>query len=202
MSAPVEYGTAVADVAAREFRQWRAGDEEALTRLVRRLTPLLWHLARAYRIDGAAAEDAVQSTWTALVRAADSVQDPQAVLRWLTVTVQREAARTVRRAGRVDPTDPTGTDGPSLLERADQPQPGADEVVLGEQRTATLWRHVASLSDRCQRLLRVIAFSDRPDYARLSADLGMPVGSIGPTRGRCLAKLRESLVADPDWVTA
>lgn len=60
-----------------------------------------------------------------------------------------------------------------------------------------LWSAVRRLAERCQRLLRVIAFEDRPDYARIAADLGMPVGSIGPTRNRCLAKLRALLDAPP-----
>jgi hypothetical protein len=51
-------------------------------------------------------------------------------------------------------------------------------------------------SARCQRLLRIIAFDDRPDYAGIARDLDMPVGSIGPTRGRCLAKLKELLAAN------
>ena len=62
-----------------------------------------------------------------------------------------------------------------------------------------LWRHVEKLPDRCRTLLRVIAFADRPDYPELARSLGMPIGSIGPTRGRCLAKLRASLSADARW---
>ena len=65
-----------------------------------------------------------------------------------------------------------------------------------------LWTHVQDLSERCRRLLAVIAFADRPDYAAIAEALGMPVGSIGPTRGRCLAKLRAALEADPTWVTS
>ena len=57
----------------------------------------------------------------------------------------------------------------------------------------------SELPERCRRLLRVIAFADRPDYAAVAEALGMPVGSIGPTRGRCLAKLRAQLAADPAW---
>jgi DNA-directed RNA polymerase specialized sigma24 family protein len=64
-----------------------------------------------------------------------------------------------------------------------------------------LWRHVAGLSERCRYLLRVIAFADRPDYAAIAEALGMPVGSIGPTRGRCLAALRAALVLDPAYET-
>jgi DNA-directed RNA polymerase specialized sigma24 family protein len=60
-----------------------------------------------------------------------------------------------------------------------------------------LWSAVETLNERCQRLLRVVAFEDRPDYARLAQDLSMPIGSIGPTRNRCLAKLRALLDAPP-----
>jgi DNA-directed RNA polymerase specialized sigma24 family protein len=71
--------------------------------------------------------------------------------------------------------------------------------VLRSHGDTHLWEHIARLSERCQALLRVIAFADRPDYASVAESLGMPVGSIGPTRGRCLAKLREQLNNDPKW---
>ncbi len=77
----------------------------------------------------------------------------------------------------------------------DQPE----RVALATAAQRVLWRNVAKLSERCRQLLRVIAFAERPDYATLSSALGMPVGSIGPTRGRCLAKLRMLLASDPEW---
>jgi DNA-directed RNA polymerase specialized sigma24 family protein len=73
--------------------------------------------------------------------------------------------------------------------------------VLRRADDQRLWEHVAQLSQRCQALLRVIAFADRPDYADIAKALGMPVGSIGPTRGRCLAKLRLQLANDSAWST-
>jgi RNA polymerase sigma factor (sigma-70 family) len=190
-SAPTR-GAALADEAAGAFRRWRDGDEPALDGLVRRVTPLLWHLARARGADAGAAEDAVQSTWLALVRRAEDVRDPQVVLRWLTVTVQREAARTSRTEALTEPAVP------EVLDLRD-PDPGPEEQAVAGGAAAVLWRHVADLSERCRQLLRVVAFADRPDYATLSQELGMPVGSIGPTRGRCLARLREALAADPRW---
>ena len=74
-----------------------------------------------------------------------------------------------------------------------------EEVVLRDARQRRLWEHVQGLPDRCRELMRVIAFADRPDYALIAESLQMPVGSIGPTRGRCLAKLRQVLASDPQW---
>lgn len=180
------------DAAARAFAAWRQGDPSALDRLVRQLTPVLWQLGRAYGLNRQAAEDAVQATWLALVRNADSVRDPQAVWRWLTTTARRESWR-LRDQRWEDPVEP------SELEDAGGPVPGPEGQVEMDEAAARLWRHVAALPERCRRLLRVIAFDDRPDYARISRQLAMPVGSIGPTRGRCLDRLRRLLAADPQW---
>jgi DNA-directed RNA polymerase specialized sigma24 family protein len=79
------------------------------------------------------------------------------------------------------------------------PQEMPEERVLRDDGDGRLWQHIAQLSERCQALLRVIAFADRPDYASVARALGMPIGSIGPTRGRCLAKLRQQLAADAAW---
>jgi DNA-directed RNA polymerase specialized sigma24 family protein len=71
--------------------------------------------------------------------------------------------------------------------------PGAEEQVITDDQHRALWRAIGQLSPRCQELMRIIAFLPRPDYQAVAAELGIPVGSIGPTRGRCLAKLRMSL---------
>ena len=62
-----------------------------------------------------------------------------------------------------------------------------------------LWEHFVTLSPKCQQILRVVSMGGAPDYASLSTAMGVPVGSIGPTRGRCLAALRKALLDDPDW---
>jgi DNA-directed RNA polymerase specialized sigma24 family protein len=86
----------------------------------------------------------------------------------------------------------------ALAELAD---PGLDpaEQVLIDERDRTLLRHLAQLSARCRQLLRVVAMVDRPDYDTVAQAMQMPRGSVGPTRGRCLAKLRDMLLADPTW---
>ncbi|GGJ75999.1 hypothetical protein GCM10010123_02470 [Pilimelia anulata] len=188
-------GTAPAwELAARDFADWRAGDAAALRRLVEAMTPVLWHTARSYGLGRDAAEDVVQATWLALVRGADSLRDPRAVWRWVTVTARREAWRTARQDRRERATDDS-----AALDAAAPAAGGPEQVVLADAGASALWRQVARLTDRCRRLLRVIAFDDRPDYASISAELGMPVGSIGPTRGRCLDRLRALLADDPEW---
>jgi RNA polymerase sigma factor (sigma-70 family) len=174
------------------FSAYRDGDEHRMGELIALLTPILWHTVRAQRLDREAAEDVLQTTWLTLVRSAESIADPRAVLQWLLVTARREAWRVTRQADRVEPqdfdTDVIATS-PDLV----------PEQVLRNVELGRLWHHVQQLPERCRQLLRVIAFADRPDYAAVAEALGMPVGSIGPTRGRCLAKLRAQLAADPAW---
>ncbi len=184
------------DAAAADFVAWRAGEAAALDRLVRALSPMLWHTVRAYRLDAASAEDVVQTTWLAFVRAADRVEEPQAVVRWLAVTARREAWRTARSAGRVDLVED------EVIDVRTPPGESTETAVVRNHRDEALWAAVGRLPERCRRLLRVVAFSDRPDYGVLSQELGMPMGSIGPTRGRCLDKLRALLGAPQDWRTA
>lgn len=179
--------------AATLFRAYRAGDEDRMADLIDLLTPILWHTVRAQRLDRESAEDVLQTTWFALVRSSDSIADPQAVLQWLIVSARREAWRVVKRADRLEPREFEADDVVAPLR--DLPE----EMVLRDDGASRLWQHITALPARCQALLRVIAFADRPDYAAVAKALGMPVGSIGPTRGRCLAKLRQSLAADTSW---
>lgn len=171
--------------AATAFTDYRAGVPGAIDRLVRLVTPLLWHTARHCGLNAAEAEDAVQQAFVTLIRRADSIADPLAVVRWLTVTLRRQAWRDRAASGLRAGTEPTDDDLPLA--------PSAESVAMLSDEQRVLWTHVKALSPRCRRLIAVIAFSPRPDYAALAAELGMPIGSIGPTRGRCLAKLRSLL---------
>jgi RNA polymerase sigma factor (sigma-70 family) len=183
----------LASRAAALFSAFRVGDEARMADLVALLTPILWHTARAQRLDRGSAEDVVQTTWLALVKHADSITDPQAVLQWLIVSTRREAWRVAKREDRAEPRDFEPD------EVVGHPDDLPEASVMRNDGDGRLWLHIAKLSERCQALLRVIAFSDRPDYAAVAKALGMPVGSIGPTRGRCLAKLRIQLTNDPAW---
>ncbi len=184
-----EGGTARWVRAADLFDAWRDGDSRTMDDLVRLMTPVLWHVVRAYGLERTLAEDVIQTTWLQLVRGHRSISEPRAVAAWLTTTARREAWRTAKAHNRVDPAESDALD--ALLPT----QPSAEDRAATGDENRRLWAAVARLAERCQRLLRVIAFEDRPDYARLAAELAMPVGSIGPTRQRCLAKLRELLDA-------
>ena len=175
------------------FSEYRNGDQAKMGDLVRVLTPILWHTARSARLDSATAEDVLQTVWLTLVRKSDTITEPLAVLQWLVVSTKREAWRVARSQLRFRPEDLEFTTSETSKGES------IEDTVIRDESDHRLWRHIEQLPERCRTLLRVIAFADRPDYAELAKALGMPQGSIGPTRGRCLAKLRIALAHDPTW---
>lgn len=178
---PADASASLWDRAAEAHARWRAGDRLALDDLVRTLTPALWHTARSYGLSEDAAKDVLQNAWVRLIRDPGQVRDSQAVAGWLLTTTRRLAwASTRAREVPVEEVAPTAPDR----------SPTPEEAAIAGFEASRLWGAVNSLNARCQRLLRIVAFAERPDYAALSADTGMPVGSIGPTRRRCLEKLR------------
>jgi RNA polymerase sigma factor (sigma-70 family) len=170
----------------------RGGSDDALSRIVTEHSPLLWHVARAAGLSSGDAEDVMQTVWLRLLAHLDDIRTSTALTGWLVVTARREAWR-VRAAGRRQV--PAGSEALDTL--PDQGTGPQDQVLIDDQRR-TMWVAIAQLSERCQELLRVVAFVPRPDYSAVAAELGMPIGSVGPTRGRCLAKLRVLLGLDPE----
>lgn len=178
--------------AAAAFERWTEGDAVALDELVRVMTPVLWHVVRAYRLSPELAEDVVQTTWLSLVRSQASIQEPTAVGGWLTTTARREAWKVAKATGRALPVED------DELARRLPDEASAEASVVRRDGEERLWEAVDRLSERCRQLLRIVAFEHRPDYTKIAADLGMPVGSIGPTRGRCLQKLRALIETETD----
>lgn len=175
---------------AAAFTAWRDGDQTALEELVRLLSPTLWQVVRATGLDRASAEDIVQNSWLALVDHADRIENPMAVAGWLCTTARRDAWRVSKKIRQELATD--GDVLGSALPHVDGPEEG---VVLRDDH-ARLRRCLSRVSERCQALLRMLAAGPRPEYAEVSEALDMPIGSIGPTRARCLEKLRAELVAE------
>ena len=172
------------DLAADCCTRWLDGDASGLDELVRLMTPVLWQVARACSLAGEEAEDVVQTTWVAFVRSADRLRDAQSVGGWLTTTARREAWRVSRLGSRTTIVED------DTMDRVVPSERSAETEVVTRDESDQLWSAVGALDQRCQMLLRVVAFADRPDYAGIARDLGMPVGSIGPTRMRCLRKLK------------
>ncbi|MCR6481553.1 sigma-70 family RNA polymerase sigma factor [Amycolatopsis sp. OK19-0408] len=177
------------------FDAAREGDRAALDELVSLLTPLLWQVARDQGLDADQAADVVQTTWLRLLGSFAEIRSPVALTGWLITVTKREAWRAGEKRQVERPL-------PELPERLSEAVPAPEEGVLRDDQRARLWRAVDNLPERCRSLLRIVAFVHRPDYAEVGARLGMPRGSIGPTRGRCLARLREQLLAngEGDWL--
>jgi len=187
-SARPDRGTRMADLMSAAA----GGSEEALGQIVTELSPLLWQVARAAGLTSGDAEDVLQTVWLRLLSHWDSIRSPSSLTAWLVITTKREAWR-VRAAGRRQL--PVDQDQFTVL--PDQ-GPGLEEQAIVDDQRRALWAVIDRLDRRCQELLRIIAFAPRPDYAAIAARLGMRPGSVGPTRGRCLAKLRGLLADGPE----
>lgn len=165
----------------------RGGDQSAWDALVARHGNRVWATARAHRLNAADAEDVFQVTFMRLVTHIDTIRDPSRVGAWLATTARNECLRILRRAGKAVPSDD------EVLDSADPMLPPVESRLLADEREVAVRAALARLSERCQRLLRVLMAEPEPTYEEVGRALDMPVGSIGPTRGRCLQHLRREL---------
>jgi RNA polymerase sigma factor (sigma-70 family) len=163
-----------------------AGDRQAWERLVHRFGGLVWSVARAHGLSDADAADVSQTAWLRLVEHLQRIRNPERVGTWLASTARHEALRVLRRAGR---QVPVGDD--AALEPREPAVETPEARALASERSELLWRAFATLPSHCRRLLRVLMADPPPSYQEVAAALDMPIGSIGPTRGRCLARLRQ-----------
>lgn len=164
------------------------GDQQAWSRIVDRYAGLVWSVARSFRLGSADAADVAQATWLRLVEHLRTIRDSDHLGAWLATTARREALALLRHTGRDVPTgDPLDLD--AWDDRAEPLELG----LLTAERDAQLWQAFRTLPGRCQRLLRVLLAEPAPSYVEVGEALGIPVGSIGPTRARCLAALRHRL---------
>ena len=163
-----------------------AGDERAWNSLIEGFAPMIWSIALAHRLREADAADVAQATWLALLEHLGRLRDPSRVGAWLATTARHECLRVLRGRERCVPY---GDDCPEH-ESGDA---GPGDMLLLSERDAALWRSFAQLRPSDQALLRLLMIHPRPAYEEISAALDMPIGSIGPTRQRALARLREQL---------
>ena len=179
------------------------GDETAWRGLVTRFSGLVWAVARAHRLTHADAADVYQTTWLRLAEHIGRIEHPDRIGAWLATAARRECLQSLRSAAKAAPTDD--------MDRLDiTPAVGnpTEEAVLAAEteredaaRAAAMWRAFGQLSGRCRELLRILMATPPPSYAEVAAALGLPLGSIGPTRARCLQRLREEMAGIRDGLS-
>jgi RNA polymerase sigma factor (sigma-70 family) len=166
------------------------GDSVAWDSLVDRFSGLLWATARAHRLSSTDAADVVQTTWLRLLENLGRIQEPDRLGGWLAVVARRECLLVLKRSNREPPVPAD-----EVLDRVPDQRAPVESAMLVAERDAALWQVFDELPDPCRRLLRVLVADPPPAYAEVADALGMPIGSIGPTRARCLAKLRTLALA-------
>lgn len=168
------------------------GDQHAWDAIVSQFQGLMWATVRSYRLGDSESADVVQTCWLRLVENLGNLREPERLGGWLATTARRECLRLLRTAGRSIPVD----DDAVFDRAAPDTSPSLDAELLRDERDTSLWRAFARISERCQRLLRVLSADPPPSYEDISETFEMPIGSIGPTRQRCLDRLRVELVAE------
>ena len=165
------------------------GDEGAWDEIVERYAPLVWSICARYRLSATDIEDVGQTIWTGLVKELGKLREPAALPGWLATTTRRECLRVVRESQRYEPFSAEPED--SLLAAEAAPDQ-VEEEVLRAERHACLRAALAELPEECRRLIILLASDPPLSYPEIGDRLGLPVGSIGPKRGRCLERLRRS----------
>jgi RNA polymerase sigma factor (sigma-70 family) len=164
----------------------KGGDKQAWDALVERYAPLIWSICRGYRLGRADADDVGQSVWMCLVDQLDKIRDPAALPGWLATTTRRECWRVVGAA-----RGPNAVVCAPDAETIPDGQAGAVEhELLAAERHAALREAFTHLPPAGQRLIAMLVADPPVPYAEISIRLGIPIGSIGPTRSRCLDKMR------------
>ena len=164
----------------------RKGDKQAWDALVERYAPLVWAICRRHRLGRADADDVAQSVWLRLVDQLHKVREPAALPGWLATTTRRECVRLLSAAQGPHATA-YALDVESL---PDQRAGTAEQELLAAERHAALRAAFSQLPSHGQQLITLLIADPPTPYADISAQLGIPVGSIGPTRSRYLNKMR------------
>ena len=168
-------------------RKCRQGDAEAWDCLVDKYQALVYSIAIRHGLAADDAADVFQQTFQALHSGLDQIRNDATIPRWLAVTAARESLKILRFKKRtVDADDLT------LEQIVDNEERSAESSALESWQSAALRESIAKINGRCKDLLTLLYFEDLP-YDEVTARMGIPMGAIGPTRARCLEKLRKAL---------
>ena len=184
MTMIAEQGIDSCDV-AELLRRAADGDMTAWNRLIDQFQRLIWSITVTFKLTESDAADVVQTTWLRLLEHIDRIEYPDRVGSWLAATARNECLRNLAARKRVVPSDDDVE-----LSSALAYGPEVDERLLAHERDQTVRDAMSRLPRRWQRLLEMLMADPPASYADISDELELPIGSIGPTRGRCLARLR------------
>ena len=159
------------------------GDSSSWDRLVERFLPLMLSVVRRHRLQDAEADDVAQTVWLRLVEHLGAIREPRALPGWIVTTTRNECLHVIRDRRLVSAAD-LDTRG-----RHDD-QPGLDSDLLESERHEALLIALAELPERQRALLLLLIEDPPPPYEEIARRLGMPIGSIGPTRARALTRIR------------
>lgn len=161
------------------------GREDAFAALVQRHLGLVWSIIRSFRLSRSDGEDAAQGVWLALVQHLGSIRDAERLPSWIATTTRRECIAVLRRSAR----GPGSVDLSAVNEiAAAENDPSAR--MISTERARAVAEAMRDLDDRCRQLLVLLGSEPPLSYADVAEMFGVPVGAIGPTRQRCLEKLR------------
>ena len=189
VTAMLERGVDAPDVASL-VRRAAEGDRRAWEGLVEQFARLIWSITVDFKLTESDAADVAQTTWLRLLQHIDRIEYPDRVGSWLAATARNECLRSLAARKRVV----LGHDDVEI-DSAVAHGPEIDERLLADERAQVVRDALSHLPRRWQRLLEMLMADPPVSYADISDELGLPVGSIGPTRGRCLARLRVLLQA-------
>lgn len=176
---------------AEMIRRAAQGDSLAWERLVAQYSRLIWAMTRDFRLCESDAADVVQATWLRLLEHIDRIEYPDRIGSWLATTARHECLRHVAAGKRVMPVQ---DDHAALCETAAN-QPAVDERLLAHERAMEVREALTMLPPRWQQLVELLMADPPASYTEISDQLGIAIGSIGPTRGRCIERLRVLLQA-------
>jgi RNA polymerase sigma factor (sigma-70 family) len=165
----------------------RAGDQAAWNALVDRFLPLVNSVIARFRLSAADGDDVNQTVWLRLVEHLGDLREPRALPGWLVTTTRNEALRVIRLRGRATPVDPQA----GTFERIGE-QPDIDDALIRDERAEALRAALLELPAGRRELLELLLTDPPVSYDEISAKLGIPKGSIGPTRARALEQLRNT----------
>jgi RNA polymerase sigma factor (sigma-70 family) len=165
-------------------------DAQAWSKLVDRFQNLVYSIPRRYGLNDDDASDVFQATFQALLKNLDRIESPRTIPKWLAVTASRESLRVKRISGRSVAAEDRGLDLETIVDREER---SAEDNALEAEQADILRRATGELNERCRDLLTMLYLEDDPSYQEISEKLGMPMGAIGPTRSRCLQKLKKKL---------